>query len=134
VLFRNDGDASFSDVSDKVGIAEIPAPFLGWGAGLIDDDDDGWKDIFIVNGHVYPEVDKHDWGTTYAQRPLLFHSLKGEKLEYVAPVKGSGLAVVTPGRGTAFGDLFNDGKIDVVIDPIDGPPVLLRNVNPDRHH
>ena len=134
VLYRNDGDASFSDASDKVGLAEIPVPFLGWGAGLVDYDNDGWKDIFMVNGHVYPEVDQHDWGTTYAQRPLLFHSLKGEKFEYVAPVKGSGLAVVTAGRGAAFGDLFNDGKIDVVINPIDGPPVLLRNVNADRHH
>ena len=134
VLYRNDGDASFSDVSDRVGIAEIPVPFLGWGAGLIDYDNDGWKDIFMVNGHVYPEVDQHDWGTTYAQRPLLFHNLNGEKFEYVAPVKGSGLAVVTPGRGAAFGDLFNDGKIDVVISPIDGPPVLLRNVNADHHH
>jgi hypothetical protein len=134
VLYRNDGDLSFSDVSDQVGIAQVPVPFLGWGAGLVDYDNDGWKDIFMVNGHVYPEVDQHDWGTTYAQRPLLFHSLKGEKFEYVPPVKGSGLAVVTPGRGAAFGDLFNDGKIDVVISPIDGPPVLLRNVNADRHH
>jgi hypothetical protein len=134
VLFRNDGDLGFSDVSDQMGIAEVPVPFLGWGAGLIDYDNDGWEDIFMVNGHVYPEVNRHDWGTTYAQRPLLFHSLKGERFEYVAPVKGSGLAVVTPGRGAAFGDLFNDGKIDVVINPIDGPPVLLRNVNADHHH
>ena len=134
VLYRNDGEASFSDVSERVGIAEIPVPFLGWGAGLIDYDNDGWKDIFMVNGHVYPEVDQHDWGTTYAQRPLLFHGVRGEKFEYVAPVKGSGLAVITPGRGAAFGDLFNDGRIDVVINPIDGPPLLLRNVNPDKHH
>ena len=134
VLYRNDGDVSFSDVSSQVGLAQVPVPFLGWGAGLIDYDNDGWKDIFMVNGHVYPEVNQHDWGTTYAQRPLLFHSVKGEKFEYVPPVKGTGLAIVTPGRGAAFGDLFNDGKIDVVINPIDGPPVLLRNVNPDRHH
>jgi hypothetical protein len=134
VLYRNDGELNFSDVSDQVGIAQVPVPFLGWGAGLIDYDNDGWKDIFMVNGHVYPEVDQHDWGTTYAQRPLLFHSVKGEKFEYVAPVKGSGLAVVTPGRGAAFGDLFNDGKIDVVISPVDGPPVLLRNVNRDHRH
>jgi hypothetical protein len=134
VLYRNDGNTSFSDVSDEVGLAKMPVPFLGWGAGFIDYDNDGWKDIFMVNGHVYPEVDQHDWGTTYAQRPLLFHSLHGDKFEYVAPVKGSGLAVVTPGRGAAFGDLFNDGRIDVVINPIDGPPVLLRNVNVDRHH
>jgi enediyne biosynthesis protein E4 len=134
VLYRNDGDMSFSDVSDQVGIAQVPVPFLGWGAGLVDYDNDGWKDIFMVNGHVYPEVDQHDWGTTYAQRPLLFHSLNGERFEYVPPVKGTGLAVTTPGRGAAFGDLFNNGKIDVVINPIDGPPVLLRNVSSDRHH
>ena len=93
----------------------------------------------MVNGHVYPEVDQHDWGTTFAERPLLFHNVpdgtgKGRKFEYVPPVKGSGLAEVIPGRGAAFGDLFNDGKIDVVINPVDGPPVLLRNVNPDHHH
>jgi len=57
-----------------------------------------------------------------------------EAFEYVTPVKDSGLAVVIPARGAAFGDLFNDGKIDVIINPIDGPPVLLRNVNPDHHH
>jgi hypothetical protein len=139
VLYRNEsdlgtGEVNFSDVSDQVGIAQLPVPFLGWGVGLVDYDNDGWKDVFMVNGHVYPEVDQHDWGTTYAQRPLLFHSLRGEKFEYVPPVKGSGLAVVTPGRGAAFGDLFNDGKIDVVISPIDGPAVLLRNVNADTHH
>ena len=139
VLYRNEsdpksGELNFSDVSDQVGIAQIPVPFLGWGVGLVDYDNDGWKDLFMVNGHVYPEVDQHDWGTTYAQRPLLFHSIKGEKFEYVPPVKGTGLALVTPGRGAAFGDLFNDGKIDVVINPIDGPAVLLRNVNADHHH
>jgi hypothetical protein len=69
----------------------------------------------------------------------LFHNIpdpsgKGRKFEYVPPVKGSGLAVVTPARGAAFGDLFNDGKIDVIINPVDGPPTLLRNVNPDHHH
>jgi hypothetical protein len=88
----------------------------------------------MINGHVYPQVDEHDWGTTYAQRPLLFHNNHHGKFEYVPPVKGSGLAVITPGRGAAFGDLFNNGKIDVVINPVDGPPVLLKNVNPDHHH
>ena len=60
--------------------------------------------------------------------------IEGARFEYVKPVKGTGLAVVIPGRGAAFGDLFNDGKIDVIINPVDGPPVLLRNVNPDHHH
>jgi hypothetical protein len=79
-------------------------------------------------------VDKSDWGTSFAQRPLLFHNLKAGKFEVVPPVKGTGLASTTVGRGAAFGDLFNDGKIDVVINPLDGPPLLLRNVSPDHHH
>jgi len=137
VLFHNDGDASFSDVSYKAGVAQTTIPFVGWGDGFFDYDNDGWLDLMMVNGHVYPEVDQHDWGTTFAERPLLFHNIpdtKGRKFEYIPPVKGTGLAVVTPARGMAYGDLFNDGKIDVIINPIDGPPTLLRNVNPDHHH
>ena len=134
VLFHNDGDASFTDVSYRAGIGQITIPFLGWGTGFIDYDNDGWRDIFEVNGHVYPGAGDHDWGTSYAERPLLFHNLKNGKFENIPPVIGTGLADVIPGRGAAFGDLFNDGKIDVVINPIDGPAVLLRNVNPDHHH
>lgn len=134
VLYRNDGAASFTDVGRESGIARVAIPFVGWGDGLIDFDNDGWKDLMMINGHVYPEVDQHDWGTTYAERPLLFRNLHNGKFEYIPPVKDSGLAVLTPGRGAAFGDLFNDGKIDVVINPVDGPPVLLRNVHPDHHH
>jgi len=139
VLYHNDGDASFSDVSYKVGVAQTTIPFVGWGDAFIDYDNDGWLDLFTVNGHVYPQVDQHDWGTTFAERSLLFHNVpeangKGRRFEYIPPVKGTGLAVVTPARGAAFGDLFNDGKIDVIINPIDGPPTLLRNVYPDHHH
>ncbi|HEY3706484.1 MAG TPA: CRTAC1 family protein [Terracidiphilus sp.] len=139
VLFHNDGDASFTDVSYKAGVAQPTIPFVGWGAGFLDYDNDGWLDLLEVNGHVYPEVDRHDWGTSWAERPLLFHNIpdangKDRKFEYIKAVQGTGLADVIPARGAAFGDLFNDGKIDVVINPIDGPPVLLRNVNPDKHH
>jgi hypothetical protein len=134
VLYRNDGDAGFSDVSHHAGIGKMVIPFLSWGDAFLDFDNDGWKDIFIVNGHVFPQADKSNWGSTYAQRPLLFHNAQNGKFEYVPAVNGTGLAVLTCARGAAFGDLFNDGKIDVVISPIDGPPVLLRNVNPDRHH
>ena len=130
----NDGDASFTDVAGQAGITQMAIPFVGWGAGFLDYDNDGWKDIMMVNGHVYPQVDKHDWGTTFAERALLFHNSRNGKFDYVPPVKSSGLATLTSGRGAAFGDLFNNGKIDVVINPIDGPPVLLKNVNPDRHH
>ena len=139
VLYHNDGDASFTDVSYKAGVAQATIPFVGWGDGFLDYDNDGWLDLFEVNGHVYPEVDQHDWGTTWAERPLLFRNIpeekgKGRKFESVPPVKDSGLAVVVPARGAAFADFFNDGKVDVIINPVDGPPVLLRNVNPDRHH
>ncbi len=138
VLFHNDGDTSFTDVSYKAGIAQTTIPFVGWGDGFLDYDNDGWLDLFEANGHVYPEVDQHDWGTTWAERPLLFHNVpdgpKDRRFEYIPAVKGTGLAAVIPARGAAFGDLFNDGKIDVIINPIDGPAVLLRNVNPDHHH
>jgi len=134
VLYHNDGDAAFTDVSHRAGIENYAIPFLSWGTGLIDYDNDGWEDIFIANGHVFPVADKSDWGSTYAQRPLLFRNTRDGKFEYVPAVKGTGLAVTLSARGAAFGDLFNDGKIDVVISPIDGPPVLLRNVNADRHH
>ncbi len=139
VLYRNDGDSSFTDVSYHVGVAQPTIPFVGWGDGFIDYDNDGWLDLFMVNGHVYPQVDHHDWGTTFAERPLLFHNVpdvkgKGRNFELVPAVKDTGLATLIPARGAAFGDLFNDGKIDVVVNPIDGPPVLLRNVNPDHHH
>jgi enediyne biosynthesis protein E4 len=134
VLYRNDGDLSFTDVSHEVGLAAATIPFLSWGDGFIDYDNDGWKDIFIASGHVYPEVDQHDWGTSFAERCLLFRNILAKKFELVPAVKGTGLAVVIPARGAAFGDLFNDGKIDVVLNNVDAPPTLLRNVNDDRHH
>ncbi|HEX3661686.1 MAG TPA: CRTAC1 family protein [Acidobacteriaceae bacterium] len=134
VLYRNDGPLSFTDVSYEAGLAKPTIPFLGWGAGFIDFDNDGWKDLFIANGHVYPQVDQHDWGTSFAQRPLLFRNTHDGKFALVPAVRGSGLARLLTARGAAFGDLFNDGKIDVVVNNIDGPPALLRNVSPDHHH
>jgi hypothetical protein len=135
ILFQNDGTGFFTDVSYETGIVQSSIPFVKFGDGFLDYDNDGWKDLLIVNGHVYPEADQHpEWGQSYAQRPLLYHNLGNGKFELVPAVEGSGLAVVTVGRGAAFGDLFNDGKIDVVINSMDGAPILLRNVNPDHHH
>jgi len=133
-LYRNDGDQSFSDVSRRVGIATLTIPFLGWGTGFLDYDNDGWPDLFVANGHVYPGVDKQDWGTTWAQRPLLLRNMNGTKFEEVPPATGSGLAAVVTGRGAAFGDLFNDGHIDVVINNMDAGPTLLRNVVKNGNH
>jgi enediyne biosynthesis protein E4 len=134
-LFRNEGDGNFSEITPQMGIAEVTYPFLSWGTEFIDYDNDGWKDLMFVSGHVYPQVDQHNWGTSFAERPMLFHNVNhGKKFEVVPPVEGTGLADVIPGRGAAFGDLFNDGKIDVVINCIDHTPVLLRNVNADTNH
>ena len=88
----------------------------------------------FINGHIYPAADNRDWGTSYAQRTLLFHNIRDGQFEEVPPVTGSGLATLISGRGAAFGDLFNNGRIDVIISPVDGPPLLLKNVNPDHHH
>ncbi|MGB6132879.1 MAG: CRTAC1 family protein [Acidobacteriaceae bacterium] len=134
VLFHNDGDANFTDVSYRMGVAQDTIPFLGWGDAFIDYDNDGWKDLFVVNGHVYQAVDRYDWGTTFAERPLLFHNDAGKHFTLVPPVENTGLAIVAPSRGAAFGDLFNNGKIDVVINPLSGHAILLRNVNPDHNH
>jgi hypothetical protein len=134
LIFHNDGKASFSEVSMRNGVGKISIPFLGWGTGFIDYDNDGWLDLMFVNGHIYPVADRLDWGTSYSQRPLLFRNTRGGKFEEVPPVRGTGLAQIISGRGAAFGDLFNNGKIDVVISQIEGPPVLLKNVYPDHHH
>ena len=133
-LYRNEGDANLTDISYQLGIAEISVPFLGWGDAFLDYDNDGWKDLLMADGHVYPQVDLHPWGTSWAQRPMLFHNKEGKSFENVPAVEGSGLADVISGRGMAAGDLFNDGKLDAVINVMDGHPVLLRNVSPDKNH
>jgi hypothetical protein len=134
ILFQNDGKGFLTDVSYQAGIAESSISFVSFADGFLDYDNDGWKDLLIINGHVYPQVDQHpEWGTSYAERPLLYHNLKNGKFELVPAVEGSGLAVVSVGRGAAFGDIFNDGKIDVIVNNMDGVPVLLRNVSADHH-
>ena len=133
-LYRNDGGNSFSDVTYRAGLGSPTIPFLGWGTGFLDYDNDGLPDIFLANGHVYPSVDQRDWGTTWAQRPQLFRNVDGTKFQEVLPATGSGLADVIPARGAAFGDLFNDGHIDVVLNNLDSAPALLRNVDRNDNH
>ena len=134
-LFRNEGEGNFIEIAPEMGIAEATYPFLSWGTEFFDYDNDGWKDLMFVSGHVYPQVDLNNWGTSWAERPLLFHNMNhGKKFEVMPAVEGTGLADVIPARGAAFGDLFNDGKIDVVINCIDHTPVLLRNVSDDKNH
>ena len=132
-LYRNDGTANFTDVSFQEGIAEPTIPFLGWGTQFLDYDNDGWLDLFVANGHVYPEVDKQGWGTTWAQRPLLFHNVSG-KLKLVPPVQNTALAELMTGRGLAMGDFFHDGRLSLVVNNIDGTPSLLQaRAVPNQH-
>jgi hypothetical protein len=133
-LYRNDGNMSLSEVSFQTGVANGTIPFLGWGAGFLDFDNDGLLDLFVANGHIYPWIDQRDWGTTWAQRPLLFRNLDGAKFAEVPAATGSGLADVIPARGAAFGDLFNAGHIDVVLNNIDSAPALLRNAVKNGNH
>ena len=133
-LYRNDGNASLSEVTFQTGLGTPTIPFLGWGTGFLDFDNDGLLDIFTANGHVYPWVDERDWGTTWAQRPELFRNLDGTKFLEVPPATGSGLADLVPARGAAFGDLFNDGRIDLVLNNMDSAPTLLRNVVKNENH
>jgi len=132
-LYRNDGSGNFTDTAYQEGIAEPTYPFLGWGTGFFDYDNDGWLDIFVVNGHVYPQVDEQNWGTTWRQRALLFHNDKG-RFALVDAVQGTGLAKIAVSRGMAFGDLFNNGRIDAVVNNLDETPSLFNNVVKNENH
>src|SRR2546428_10221893 len=132
-LRRNLGDAAFADVTGALGLRSLTIPFLGWGTGFLDYDNDRWLDLFVATGHAYPQVDRFDWGMTWAARPLLFRNRAGTRFEEVPAATGSGLASVLPARGAAFGDLDNDGRIDIVINNHDERPTLLRNVAQAGH-
>lgn len=134
VLYHNDGEANFTDVTFQAGLGEVTIPFLGWGTSFIDFDNDGWLDVFVVNGHVYPVVDSNQWGTSYAQQGLLFRNLKNGKFERVGAPAGSALANAWSGRGLAVGDLDGDGRLDMVINNLDSTPTLLRNISTANSH
>ncbi len=134
-LYRNDGDANFTDISYQLGIAEPTIPFLGWGTAFLDFDNDGWKDLVIANGHVYPASRPHNVGNHLGSTSLTLSKYRWEKNLISSPQsKETALANVYVGRGMAVGDLFNDGKLDVVINVLDAHPALLGNVSPDSHH
>jgi len=134
VLYHNDGEGNFTDVTFMAGLGEVTLPFLGWGTVFLDYDNDGWKDIMVANGHVYPAVDEHQWGTTYAQQPLLFRNLKNGKFERIGAAPGSALAYAWSARGMAIGDLDGDGRLDVVFNNCDAKPALMKNVTAQPGH
>jgi len=139
-LYKNDGEANFTDSTYQAGLGEPTIPFLGWGTSFIDFDNDGWKDILIANGHVYPQVDKFQWGTSYAQQMTLFRNLRRDakskeiRFDRVPAAPKSGLALALTARGLAVGDLDGDGRMDAVVNNMDSAPTLLRNVASGQGH
>lgn len=127
-LYHNLGKARFMDRTFQAGLGEPTLPFLGFGTFFFDFDNDGWTDIFVANGHIYPEVDVHKLGTTYRQKNQLFLNQKnGTFRELKAAEVGPGLAIEKSSRGAAYADLDNDGDLDLVIVNIDDYPDVLYN-------
>jgi hypothetical protein len=125
-LYRNLGDGSFEEVAVRAGLGAHNT-YLGWGVGFPDVDLDGWPDLLIVNGHVYPEADRAGGRYAYAQRKLLYRNLGNGRFDDVSRRAGRGLDVPTVARGAAFGDLFNRGRVDVVVNNMNGTPMLLHD-------
>ena len=128
VLYHNDDGRSFTDVTVGAGLTLPSMPFLGWGTDFLDYDNDGWLDLLVVNGHVYPVADRVAWNTSYAQRTLLFRNLNGKRFEDIGAAGGEVLAAARVSRGSAVGDLDNDGGIDIAINNLDAHPTLARNI------
>jgi hypothetical protein len=129
VLYHNEKEY-FSDLSFRSGSAPASLPYVGWGTAFFDWDNDGWLDLMAVNGHVYPQLDNVKLGgsAAYRQRKLLYHGVGDGTFEEVAEDFGPLLMDKKVSRGLAVGDLDNDGRLDVVINDLDGRAQVLRNV------
>jgi hypothetical protein len=132
-LYHNDHNGEFTDLEGPSNFGPVSIPFLGFGLKFLDLDNDGWKDIFVANGHVNPQVDQHSFGVTYAQRPLLFHNLQNGKFEELGMTAGAPLARRYVARGAATADFFNDGREALLVSVLDGSPLLLRNQTKTGH-
>jgi hypothetical protein len=132
-LYHNEGDGTFSfrTFDAKLG---FNLKYLSWGGGFFDYDNDGWPDLFIANGHVYPELESHGHPESpYRQRNLLYHNSGNGRFEDVTSIAGPGLELRRSGRGVAFADFDNDGNLDILINNQNDPPTLLRNAGSPNH-
>jgi hypothetical protein len=134
ILYRNDGNMSFTDVAYGAGMAAATTPYVGWGDGFFDFDNDGWEDFFMVNGHVYPQVDTVDIGVKYREPKLLFLNKHDGSFQNASTLVGPAIQVPQVSRGVAFGDLFNDGRIDIVVENLQGQPMILRPKGGPQNH
>jgi len=134
VLYRNDGELNFSDVSHASGVAPPTIPFVGWGDAFVDLDNSGWLDLVLVNGHVYPQVDDARLGTMYKEPKLVFQNQRNGTFKDVSAQAGGALAVPQVSRGLAVGDLFNSGRLDFVVENLTGGPMILEAKSPPENH
>lgn len=133
VLYHNDGGNFFSDVSYPSGVGEATIPWLGWGTFFLDYNNDGWKDLFCINGHVYPEVDSRT-KQKYNQPLLLLENTGQKKFRNVSGPAGLSRLAQFSGRGGAYGDFDNDGNMDIAVSNIDARPQLLHNEGGSRNN
>jgi hypothetical protein len=126
VLYRNDGKGYFEDATIRTGLG-VETRYVGWGAGMVDLDNDGQPDLFVVTGSVYPEVEKQLPAYPFRTPRLVFRNLGNGRFEELIEDAGSGVAAVHTSRGCAFGDFDNDGDVDVLVMNMNEPPSLLRN-------
>ena len=131
-LYHNDGDGFFTDRTDASRTGAVSLPYLAWGVNFLDFDQDGLQDIFVANGHIHDNVTLIDSSTTYAQRNHLFWNKGDGTFIDLAEQSGSGLALIRSSRGSAVGDLDNDGDLDIVVSNVGDNVDILRNEGGNR--
>ncbi|HEX5481619.1 MAG TPA: CRTAC1 family protein [Terriglobia bacterium] len=132
-LYHNNGDGTFTDATFVSGIG-VNTQYVCWGCGFLDYDNDGWPDIFQVNGHVYPEIDQYHLDQTFKEPRLVYHNLGNGKFKDVSKQMGPGVSEKFSSRGAAFGDYLNNGCMDVLILNMNDPPSLLKNIGGNKQN
>jgi hypothetical protein len=132
-LYHNYGEAAFEDYSIKAGLG-INRKYLGFGVGFLDFDNDGWKDLFVANGHVYSQIANKELHVAYKEPKVLYRNMGKGRFEDVSAKSGPAIRAANLARGCAFGDFDNDGDVDIVVNNLDGPPSLLRNDGGNRNN